>query len=97
MQNIAMRDQRNIKSGDHTQLVGAFDAARSADPGINTWALSEALSGFHLGGWDDAAIGGDLAYQYGKNGTLSGVSAVGVLAILEDSALGTAMQLSTGW
>ena len=55
-------------------LVGAFDAARAADPYLSSWALSNALAQFHLWGSDGAALGGDLAYQYGLRRTLAGIS-----------------------
>jgi len=36
--------------------------------------VTNALLQFHLTATDDAALGGDLAYWYGRNGTLAGVS-----------------------
>jgi hypothetical protein len=36
--------------------------------------VTNALPDFHVGGSDSAALGGDLAYQYGKNGILGNVS-----------------------
>jgi Ca2+-binding RTX toxin-like protein len=86
-----LRDQK-VETFDFSGLVAAFDAARSANPGISAWALSEALSDFHLGGSDGAAIGGDLAYQYGKNGTLAGMGVESAFATLNDSTLGASAQ-----
>ena len=48
------------------------DAARAATPGISNWALTNALTQFHLAGSDIDAIGGDLAYYQGRDGTLAG-------------------------
>ncbi|HEX9324916.1 MAG TPA: calcium-binding protein, partial [Reyranella sp.] len=55
-------------------LVNAFDQAMAQSPGLTSWALTNALLQFHLSGADDAALGGDLAYWYGKNGSLAGIS-----------------------
>jgi hypothetical protein len=48
-----------------------------------------------LEGSDTAALGGDLAYQYGKNGTLAGIGVTPALATLSDANLGTAAQTLT--
>ena len=65
-------------------LVSAFDQARTANPSLANWALSSTMLNFHLASSDTQAIGGDLAYQYGKNGNLSSVSAVPGQAILSN-------------
>jgi len=54
-------------------LVGAFDAALAANPGLTSWALTNGLTQFQLAGSDTAALGGDLAYYYGLNGTVAGI------------------------
>jgi len=54
--------------------VSKFDQARQATPGLTSWALTNALLQFHLSGSDDSALGGDLAYWYGRNGNFSGIS-----------------------
>ena len=64
---------KKVQNFDFQALVGAFDADSAANPGITTWALTNALNQFHLSGSDVDALGGDLAYYYGKNGTLAGV------------------------
>lgn len=43
------------------------------NPAISSWALSSALLNFHLSGSDSAALGGDLAYQYGHAGSNAGI------------------------
>ncbi len=63
-----------IQTFDFRGLVSAFDEARTQSPGLSSWAVTNALLQFHLSGADDAAVGGDLAYWYGKNGTLNGIS-----------------------
>jgi len=54
-------------------LVGAFDAARAANPTLTSWALTNGLTQFQLAGSDTVALGGDLAYYYGLNGTVAGI------------------------
>jgi hypothetical protein len=65
---------RKVQSFDFRGLVNAFDEARAQSPGLSSWAVTNALLQFHLSGADDAALGGNLAYWYGKNGTLNGIS-----------------------
>jgi Ca2+-binding RTX toxin-like protein len=69
----AMRDQA-VEAFDFRKLVGAFDSARSRNPGLSSWALTNSLTAFQLAGSDTQAIGGDLAYAYGTNGSLAGIA-----------------------
>ena len=65
---------KKVENFDFTKLVAAFDTARTATPSLTSWSMTNSLLAFHLGaGSDTAAIGGDLAYQYGKNGTITGM------------------------
>ena len=68
-----MRNQR-VQGFDFRGLVNQFDQARTANPGITSWQLSDALAQFHLSGSNNAALGGDLAYYYGVNNGLTGIS-----------------------
>lgn len=81
-------DQK-VENFNFTSLVGAFDAARAANSSLTSWALTNALTSFQLAGSDTAAMGGDLAYQYGKNGTLAGIGVTPALSTLSDANLGT--------
>jgi len=63
-----------VETFDFKGVVAAFDAATSSGHGVSKWALTNALAQFQLGGSDTAALGGDMAYQYGVNGTLAGVA-----------------------
>jgi hypothetical protein len=65
---------RKVQTFDFRGLVSAFDAARDQTPGLSSWALTNALLANHLAASDDAALGGDLAYWYGHNGSLTGMS-----------------------
>jgi Ca2+-binding RTX toxin-like protein len=84
-------DQK-VENFNFAGLVGAFDAARAANTGLTTWALTSALTNFQLAGSDTAAMGGDLAYQYGKNGTLAGIGLTSAQTVINDSNFGTQAQ-----
>ena len=89
-----LRDQK-VENFNFAGLAGAFDTARVANPGLTTWALTNALVNFQLAGSDSAALGGDLAYQYGKNGTLAGIGITPAFDVLNSAALGTSAQALT--
>ena len=63
-----------VQRFDFVRLVSAFDQARAASPGLTSWAVTNALLQYHLSGSDDAALGGDLAYWYGRNNGFTGIS-----------------------
>ena len=86
-----LRDQK-VEHFDFAGLVGAFDAARTASPGLSSWALTHALLDFQLAGANTAAIGGDLAYQYGKNGTLAGIGVTAAQEVIGASSFGSQAQ-----
>ncbi|MBU3698296.1 calcium-binding protein, partial [Dechloromonas sp.] len=88
----SLKDQK-VEQFDFTGLVGAFDAALAANSSLTSWALTNALNNFQLAGSDTAAMGGDLAYQYGKNGTLAGIGVTPALSTLSDTNLGTNPQV----
>ena len=73
-------------------LVGAFDAALAANPTLTTWALTNALTQFQLAGSDTAALGGDLAYYYGLNGTLAGIGFDKAQDVVTGTGFGTQAQ-----
>ena len=86
-----LRDQK-VENFNFAGLAGAFDAARTANPGLTTWALTNALASFQLAGSDSAALGGDLAYQYGKNGTLTGIGLNAAQQVIGDTNFGNSAQ-----
>jgi len=86
---------KRIQQFDFAGLANQFEAALAADPTITTWKLAPHLADFSLGGSDTAAIGGDMAYLYGKNGNLDGLSEAELRAQLNDAAFGTASQTLT--
>jgi hypothetical protein len=82
-----------VETFDFGGMVAAFDAARVANPALTDWALSNALADFHLSGSDTEALGGDLAYQYGKFGNLSTVGLTAAQSTLSDPVFGTGAQM----
>ncbi|MBK9446196.1 MAG: putative Ig domain-containing protein [Betaproteobacteria bacterium] len=83
---------QKVQDFDFKGLAGAFDAARATNPGLTSWALTDALAQFHLSSSDSAALGGDLAYQYGKNGTLAGVGLTAAQEVIGDANFGSQAQ-----
>lgn len=83
---------RRVQSFDFLGMVSAFDAARAATPGLTSWEMTNALLAFHLSGADDMALGGDLAYWYGKNRTLAGMSLQSAQQVIGASNFGSEAQ-----
>jgi hypothetical protein len=77
---------------DFGALVAAFDDARAANRNIARWSMMSELLDAHLGGSDGAALGGDLAYQYGKTGTLAGIGLPAAQSVLGAAGFGTEAQ-----
>src|SRR5882762_2871963 len=84
--------KKTVLNFDFRGLVSAFDEARAQTPGLSSWALTNALLQFHLSGADDAALGGDLAYWYGKNGALTGISLQAAQQVIGASGFGSDAQ-----
>jgi len=63
-----------VQTFDFRGLAQSFDQAYSGNPGLTSWSLTNALLQWHLSRSDDAALGGDLAYWYGRNGAVVGMS-----------------------
>ena len=73
-------------------LVQAFDAARTANANLTRWQAMDTLLTAHLAASDTDALGGDLAYQYGVSGSLSGIGFDAAVAVLSSSQFATAPQ-----
>lgn len=86
-----LRDDK-VETFDFAGVVDSFDQARAADATLDSWAITDALLDFHLFGSDVDAIGGDLAYQYGMNGTLSGVGLNAAQSVIAASQFGQTTQ-----
>jgi Ca2+-binding RTX toxin-like protein len=78
---------------DFVGMVEQFDMARSTDSSLTAWSLTHALAEFHLGGSDTEALGGDLAYYYGRDGSLEGMSLKQAQDVLGAAAFGASPQL----
>ncbi|MGB0128303.1 MAG: putative Ig domain-containing protein, partial [Rhodocyclaceae bacterium] len=83
---------RRVNQFDFIGLVDAFDGERAANPTLDRWTVARALTQFHLGGSDEAALGGDLAYLYGRDGTLGGVGSWAAQEVLGSSQMGVQPQ-----
>jgi Ca2+-binding RTX toxin-like protein len=86
-----LRDNK-VEQFNFAGLVTAFDQAIAASPTLTSWALSNALLTFYLGGSDTQAIGGDLAYQYGKTGSLSNIGFTAAQSMLANTQFGQVNQ-----
>jgi Ca2+-binding RTX toxin-like protein len=87
----SMRNRR-VARFDFAQVVAGFDAALAANPSLTRWTVADALAGAFVGGSDTAALGGDLAYQFGHGGSLAGVGFDATSTILADANFGLAPQ-----
>ena len=65
-------DQR-IETFDFKRLAAEFDAALGQDPTLDRWTPMHKLLDAQLGGYDSEALGGELAYVYGMNGSFAGM------------------------
>jgi Ca2+-binding RTX toxin-like protein len=83
---------RRVQTFDFLGMVSAYDAARVETPGLTSWAMTNALLAFHLSGADDAALGGDLAYWYGKNRMLQGISLQSAQQVIGEANFGSEAQ-----
>jgi hypothetical protein len=84
----------NIEIFNFTNLVNAFDTDVATDAANATnWQLTDARLTAHLqAGSDTAAIGGDLAYQYGKNSNLTGMGLLNAQSVISNASFGQAAQ-----
>ena len=69
---------QQVEVFDFGKLVQAFDTARTAKPSTAnnptySWAMMNNMLDAHLSGSNTSALGGDLAYQYVTQGSLSGI------------------------
>ncbi|MEQ1813297.1 MAG: putative Ig domain-containing protein [Candidatus Nitrotoga sp.] len=86
---------QRVRQFDFVGLASQFEAALAADPTLTAWQLAPHLSSFSMGGSGTQAIGGDMAYLYGNNGNLDGLSEVELRAQLSDVQFGIGVQTLT--
>ena len=63
-----------VQNFDFTAIANAFDQARGTSATFMHWSATNSLLAAHLSGSDSAALGGDLAHQYGTNGSFTGMN-----------------------
>jgi Ca2+-binding RTX toxin-like protein len=80
----SLRDDK-VEGFDFALLVERFEQARAENAAITQWHLMSDLLDAHLFGADDAALGGDLAYQYGRYGSFANVGLTGAQNVLNGS------------
>jgi len=83
---------RKVQTFDFRGMVAQFDQALAQSPGLTSWALTNALLQFHLSGSDDEALGGDLAYWYGKNAGFTGFGLQSAQQVIGASGFGSDAQ-----
>jgi Ca2+-binding RTX toxin-like protein len=81
-----------IQQFDFTAIANSFDTARGANATFMHWSALNTLLPAYLSGSDSAAFGGDVAHQYGKNGTLSGMNLAAAQSVINDPLFGAQMQ-----
>lgn len=86
-----LRDNK-VETFDFAGLVESFNKALAADATLDSWVLTNALMDFHLSGSDVDAIGGDLAYQYGMNGSLTGIGLNAAQSVISAAQFGQSAQ-----
>jgi len=84
-------DPTHVDRYDFKSLVHAFDTASRDNHGTCRWALTNAMTQFHLSS-SDGVLGGDLAYQYGADGTLSGIGVAAARDTVGSSQFGKQTQ-----
>lgn len=80
---------RKIQFFDFPGLVAAFDAARAAGRRFN---VADNLARFWLGSSDTVAIGGAIAYEYARNGSLDNLSYDQIRAVISAPGFGVSAQ-----
>ena len=84
----ALRNNK-IENFNFADIVTEFDAAGATA----NWQLTDARLTAHLqAGSDIAAIGGDLAYQYGKNSNLTGMGSLNAQSVISAANFGQSAQ-----
>jgi trimeric autotransporter adhesin len=77
-----------IETFNFAALASAFDAAGQ----VNQWSLMNAMLSLHLSGSDTEALGGDLAYQYGRNGSLANIGLTPAQEVINAPGFGSGTQ-----
>ncbi|MBI3526800.1 MAG: hypothetical protein HY067_02410 [Betaproteobacteria bacterium] len=72
--------------------MSIFSTSRRKSEFSLWYRLFVATEGAHLSGSDTAALGGDLAYQYGKSGPLTGIGLTPAQDVINSAQFGSSAQ-----
>ena len=81
-----------VQNFDFTAIANAFDQARGTSATFMHWSATTSLLAAHLAGSDTAALGGDLAHQYGTNGSFTGMNLTAAQDVLNVPQFGAQAQ-----
>jgi hypothetical protein len=79
---------KKVATFDFLGIVDYFDQAGNP----SNWEVADALLDQHLASTDTEALGGDLSYQYGLNGSLAGLALTPVQNIMGSAQFGSSAQ-----
>jgi hypothetical protein len=85
---------KRVQIFDMWSLVAQFNQALAANPELDSWSIMNGIAsaGAQVPSSNDAALGGDLAYWYGRNRTLAGISLAAAQEILGAPGFGADAQ-----
>ena len=83
---------RTVQNCNFAAIAASFDQARGSSSTLMHWKATNSLLAAHLSGSDNSAFGGDLAHQYGTNGSMSGMSLVAAQNVLNVPQFGAQAQ-----
>ena len=81
-----------VQNFDFIAIANAFDQARGTSAIFMHWSATNSLLASQLAGSDTAALGGDLAHQYGANGDFTGMNLAAVQNVLNGPQFGEQAQ-----
>ena len=81
-----------VQNFDFTAIANAFDQARGTSATFMHWSATNSLLAAHLSGSDTAALGGDLAHQYGTTGSFTGMNLTAAQDVLNAPQFGAQAQ-----
>ncbi|ADL55462.1 calcium-binding protein [Gallionella capsiferriformans] len=81
-----------VQNFNFTAVANAFDQARGTSATFMHWSATNSLLAARLSGTDTAALGGDLAHQYGTSGSFTGMNLTAAQTTLNDPLFGAQAQ-----
>lgn len=83
---------QTVQNFDFTAIAANFDQARGTSATFMHWSATNSLLTAHLASSDITAIGGDLAHQYGTNGSFTGLNLTAAQDVLNAPQFGSQAQ-----